>query len=52
MARPTWAQLGKITSKGQTEAGRQAEMMIAEAVSNFAEELAQQPDAELVKMYR
>jgi hypothetical protein len=52
VARSTWAQLGKITSKGQTEAGRHAELMIAEAVSNFANELLLQPDAELMKMYR
>jgi len=52
IAKPTWAQLGKISSKGQTVAGRQAELLIAETVSSFVEELMQQSDEELVKMYR
>ncbi len=30
--RPTWAQLGRISSEGQTEAGQQAERLIADAI--------------------
>jgi hypothetical protein len=36
--KPTWAQLGKIDPKGQTEAGQQAEKEIAEAITKLARE--------------
>jgi hypothetical protein len=30
--RPTWSQLGRISGEGQTEAGQQAELLIAQAI--------------------
>ncbi|MEO0248494.1 MAG: hypothetical protein ABIN58_02900 [candidate division WOR-3 bacterium] len=37
--RKTWAQLGRISSEGQTEAGQQAEKLIADAIVDLVEEL-------------
>jgi hypothetical protein len=34
----TWAELGQITSKGQTTAGQKAEKMIASAVADLIKE--------------
>lgn len=33
--KPTWAELGEISRKGQTDAGQEAEKLIAEAVVNL-----------------
>jgi hypothetical protein len=37
--RPTWAEQGKIDRNGTTEAGRQAELMIANAITDLAESM-------------
>jgi hypothetical protein len=37
--RRTWAEIGRITRKGQTEAGNQAEQLIASAIVTLVEEL-------------
>jgi hypothetical protein len=39
IAHPTWAQLGKISPRGQTEAGQQAELLIAQAIVRLANEM-------------
>ena len=39
IAHPTWAQLGRITPSGQTEAGRTVELLIAQAVVRLANEM-------------
>ncbi len=41
--KPTWAEQGKVSRSGQTDAGQRAEKMIAAAVVEAAEELLQQP---------
>ena len=38
--KPTWAQIGKIDRRGQTEAGQQAEKEIASAIVTLASDLA------------
>jgi len=47
--KPTWAKLGKISREGQTEAGQQAEMLIAQAIVNLAREWLQQPEEDIKK---
>jgi hypothetical protein len=37
--RKTWAQLGRISPEGQTEAGQKAERLIADAIVDFVGEL-------------
>lgn len=37
--RKTWAQLGRISPEGQTEAGQQAERLIADAIVGLVEQL-------------
>lgn len=49
--KPTWAQLGKVDPKGQTEAGQKAEKMIAEAIVTLVKKLSQLPDEEIRKLY-
>ena len=41
--RKTWAQLGEITPKGTTEAGQRAEIAIASAITDLAENLLAAP---------
>jgi len=41
--RPTWAQLGRVTSAGQTEAGQQAEREIARAAVGLVRQTLDQP---------
>jgi hypothetical protein len=36
---PTWAEIGEISPKGQTDAGQEAERLIAEAIVGLAREL-------------
>ena len=36
--RPTWSQLGRISGEGQTEAGQQAELLIAQAIVDLVNE--------------
>lgn len=40
--KPTWAQLGKISRDGQTEAGQKAERMISETIVNLVRDLIEQ----------
>jgi hypothetical protein len=41
--KPTWQQLGKITSAGQTDAGQEAERLLAKAITQLAVELLDTP---------
>jgi hypothetical protein len=47
ISRPTWAELGRISREGQTEAGQQAERMIAKAIVDLVEELFELSDDEI-----
>lgn len=47
----TWAQLGHITKDGQTEAGQKAELMIANAIVDFAKQLSGLQQEEIEKLY-
>lgn len=49
--RLTWAQLGRISREGQTEAGQEAERMIATAIINLVKELVSMPEAEFIGLY-
>jgi hypothetical protein len=49
--RPTWAELGRISSEGQTEAGQKVERMIATAIINFVKELVKIPDDKFVDFF-
>lgn len=44
--RKTWAELGEISPKGTTEAGRRAELAIANAIVDLAEKMLANPAAE------
>jgi hypothetical protein len=48
--RPTWAQLGRITPEGQTDAGVQAEQLIADAIVDLAQRLVDLPEGEIQKL--
>jgi len=48
---PTWAQLGKISPEGQTDAGQKAEIMIATAVVDLVKTLVRLPRSEIEKLY-
>lgn len=48
----TWAELGHIGADGQTEAGQQAERIIARAIVDLVEQLVQLPQQEFLKLYR
>ena len=47
----TWAQLGRITPEGQTEAGQQAEMLIASAIVKLAKDLLTLSPDKLKELY-
>ena len=49
--RPTWAELGRISREGQTEAGQEAEKMIATAIVKLVKELVNMPEAEFLALY-
>jgi hypothetical protein len=49
--KPTWAQLGRIDPKGQTEAGQKAEKVIAETIVNLVRDLSKLTDADIRKLY-
>lgn len=49
--RRTWTELGSISREGQTEAGQDAERMIATAIVNLVKKLANMPEAEFVALY-
>jgi hypothetical protein len=38
-ARPTWAMIGRISPDGTTEAGRKADLLLAESITGAVEEL-------------
>ncbi|ESQ15031.1 MAG: hypothetical protein N838_14805 [Thiohalocapsa sp. PB-PSB1] len=48
--RPTWAELGKIDSAGQTEAGQEADKMIAQAIVEMTQDLLLMPDEEIKRL--
>jgi hypothetical protein len=50
-ARPTWAQLGKISREGQSDAGYRAEKMIAAAVVNLVQNLSKLSVEEITKRF-
>jgi len=41
--RPTWAELGEISPRGQTEAGQQAEKLIADAIVDMVKGMLERP---------
>ena len=47
--RKTWAELGGISAKGTTEAGQQAELAIANAITDLAEKTLAGPQAQTSK---
>lgn len=49
--RPTFSELGKISREGQTEAGQNAELLIAEAVVRMVKELLKLPMSQLESLY-
>ena len=49
--RPTWAEPGRISREGQTEAGQDAEKRIATAIVSLVEELVSMPEAEFLSLY-
>ncbi len=51
LARPTWAELGRISSEGQTDAGHKAELMIATSIVNQVRELCALPADEIEQLY-
>ena len=52
VAKPTWRSLGEISSKGQTDAGNEAELLIAEAIVAKVKEVAGLPLEEIKKLYK
>lgn len=50
--RPTWAQLGRISREGQTVAGQQAELEIADAVADTVLELLKLSDDEIFTVFK
>ncbi len=48
--KPTWAQLGRISCEGQTDAGQVAEKMVAKAVVQVADEMFKKPDKVLLEL--
>jgi hypothetical protein len=51
LSHPTWRELGRISREGQTDAGQQAERMIAKAIVAEVERLLELSDDEIKKMY-
>lgn len=49
--RQTWAQLGRISPEGQTEAGQRAEMMIATSIVDLAKNLVSLSVEDIKKLY-
>jgi len=50
--RPTWAELGRISCEGQTDAGKAAELDIANAVADMVEELVKLPEEKIDEIFR
>ena len=51
-AKPTWRSLGEISPKGQSDAGHEAEVLIAEAIVKKVKEIANLPLGEIKKLYK
>jgi hypothetical protein len=51
LSHPKWGELGKISREGQTDAGQQAERMIATAVVAKVQQLLQLSDADFKRLY-
>ena len=49
--RQTWAQIGMISREGQTEAGQQAEIIIAQAIVQKTKTLLNKSEIDLQQMY-
>ncbi|MEK7752164.1 MAG: hypothetical protein AAB654_09635 [Acidobacteriota bacterium] len=49
--RKTWAQLGRISREGQTEAGQKAERMIAEVIVDEVRKLVDLPQGDLKALW-
>jgi hypothetical protein len=49
--RKTWAELGRVDPAGQTIAGQRAELLIANAVVDLAEQLVGKPAAEIGNLW-
>jgi hypothetical protein len=49
--RRTWAEMGRISREGQTEAGQEAERRIATAIVNLVKELVNMTEAEFLAFY-
>jgi len=49
--RPTWAELGRISCEGQTDAGQAAELDIANAVADMIEELVKLPKEKWTRFF-
>lgn len=50
--RPTWAQLGRITREGQTEAGQNTEKIIASSIIRIVREMIQLPEDQMQSLYQ
>ena len=51
IAKPTWRELGSISKKGQTDAGKEAELLIAKAIVSKIKKLMKLSIDELKKKY-
>jgi len=49
--RPTWAEIGRVSKKGQTEKGQVAEKMIATATVDLVKRLVGLSEDEFVVLY-
>jgi hypothetical protein len=52
IAKPTWGDLGNISSEGQTDAGNEAELLIARSIATKVNEMANLPYDEIKKYYK
>jgi len=50
-ARPTWGELGKISSEGQTDAGKEAETLIANAIVDQVKKTSELSLEKIEKLY-
>jgi len=48
--RPTWAEIGEISRKGQTDAGQEAERLIANAIVDSVADLIRLPALEIQRL--
>lgn len=49
--RKTWGELGRVTTEGQTDAGQEAEKLIAKSVLELVRELIGLPEGEFLRLY-